>query len=132
MTSRDNEDFFDGDVEKRTNPTLSHLAQQNDAFRSGSDFHSPLMGSRLHTQGIDALGLETVLDIWARVRAFSEFSVDNDPYGEHDFGSFDHPVAGKIFWKIDYYALDLKYGAEDPSDPLKTHRVLTVMLAIEY
>ena len=29
----------------------------------------------------------TILD---RVRAFDDFSEDNDPWHEHDFGSFDH------------------------------------------
>jgi len=110
----------------------SKLAEQNDAFRRGCEWLPPLRGAKLHTDGIDVLGLETVLDIWARVKAYNEFNESNDPYGEHDFGSFDHPHAGKVFWKIDYYSPDLKYGSEDPNDPAKTHRVLTVMLAKEY
>lgn len=105
--------------------TLS-LAKQNDAFRRGS---LEFKGERVHTRGIEALGLEAVLHIWSYVRGFNE---DNDPYGEHDFGSFIHPFGGKVFWKIDYYDLDLKYGSEDPADPAKTKRVLTVMLASEY
>lgn len=113
-------------------PKLSALAQQNDAFRTCAKWTSPLSGARVHTDGIDVLGLETVLDIWARVRSFDQFNADNDPYGEHDFGRFDHPLAGKVIWKIDYYTPDLKFGSEDPGDPAKTHRVLTVMLASEY
>lgn len=108
---------------------LSELAKQNDAFRRGSlDFK----GERVHTRGIEALGLEAVLHIWSFVRCFDGFTPDNDPYGEHDFGSFTLPHAGKVFWKIDYYDLDLKYGSPEPSDPAKTKRVLTVMLASEY
>lgn len=105
------------------------LTAQNDAFRHGS---SSLRGERVHTSGIDALGLEVVLDIWFKVRNFDDFSADKDPHGEHDFGSFDHAVAGKVFWKIDYYDLQLQFGSEDPCDPAKTRRVLTVMLAKEY
>jgi hypothetical protein len=105
------------------------LAAQNDAFRHGTP---DLQGQRVHTRGIEALGAATVESIWATVRAFDAFTPENDPYGEHDFGSFDHPVAGSIFWKIDYYDLDFHYGAEAPSDPAKTRRVLTVMLASEY
>ena len=60
-----------------------------------------------------------------------EFSADNDPHGEHDFGRFE--VAGeKFFWKIDYYGSDMMSGSEVPSDPEKTTRVLTIMLSHEY
>lgn len=75
-------------------------------------------------RGLAAIG--RVLDM---VRGYDDFGPDNDPYGEHDFGSFE--LNGfKIFWKIDYYDENLKYW----SDPLdgNTKRVLTVMLAEEY
>ena len=66
-----------------------------------------------------------------RVHGFTAFSPDNDPYGEHDFGSFEY--AGKtIFWKIDCYDRDLDNGSPDPTDPAVTTRVLTVLLAEEY
>ena len=55
----------------------------------------------------------------------------NDPNGEHDFGSFE--IADqKIFFKIDYYNLEMDGGSEDPADPAKTTRMLTVMKAEEY
>jgi hypothetical protein len=55
----------------------------------------------------------------------------NDPYGEHDFGSFE--VTGhKFFFKIDAYDIDMRFGSEDPADPTKTTRVLTLMLAEDY
>ncbi len=66
-----------------------------------------------------------------RVRTFDEFDRDNDPHGEHDFGSFE--LAGeRYFFKVDYYSPDLQGGAEDPSDPDQTARVLTIMHADEY
>ena len=50
------------------------------------------------------------------VQSFSNFTKDNDPHGEHDFGSFE--VEGETyFFKIDYYALDMEGGSEDPADP---------------
>lgn len=108
------------------------IAAQNDAFRKGLPHHPALHGERVHTRGIEALGLETVPDIWSSVRKHDVFTEDNDPHGEHDFGAIDHPVAGKVFWKIDYYNLDFSMGSEDPSDPDQTRRVLTVMLAQEW
>ena len=61
----------------------------------------------------------------------NDFNEDNDPYGEHDFGAIDHN-GQKIYWKIDYYDSDLKYGSENPADPCQTARVITIMLANEY
>jgi Protein of unknown function (DUF3768) len=39
---------------------------------------------------------DVLTDVLERVRHFTEFTKDNDPYGEHDFGSFE--LAG-----IDYF-----------------------------
>ena len=65
------------------------------------------------------------------VARFDRFTSDNDPYGEHDFGSFEL-VGRKFFWKLDYYDPTMAFGSEDPSDPKKTTRVLTLMLAEDY
>jgi hypothetical protein len=62
------------------------------------------------------------------VSRFDRFTEDNDPLGEHDFGSFEL-VGRKFFWKLDYYDTTMEFGSEDPSDPEKTTRVLTLMLA---
>ena len=65
------------------------------------------------------------------VTTFTAFDGDNDPHGEHDFGSF--AIDGeRLFWKIDYYNTTLDGGSPDPSDPSVTVRVLTIMLALEY
>jgi hypothetical protein len=69
--------------------------------------------------------------ILKQVVAFDQFTEDNDPHGEHDFGSFHHGDE-TIFWKIDYYDHDLQRGSPDPADTAVTTRVLTIMLAEEY
>ena len=67
-----------------------------------------------------------------RVRDFDNFTEENDPYGEHDFGAFEVEGVGRIFFKVDYYDTDYSGGSDDPTDLEKTRRVLTVMLAEEY
>ncbi len=88
-------------------------------------------GQILITQGIQVLGEAQLMAIMGRVQSFDDFSEDNDPYGEHDFGSFDHQ-GQTIYWKIDYYDLTLTGGSPDPADPAVTKRVLTILLASEY
>lgn len=102
------------------------IAEQNDLFRC-----LPSAGGHVVTAGIVALGEEAQERILEKVRAYDAFSERNDPYGEHDFGSFKFE-GQTIFWKIDYYDLAREYGSPNPADPARTRRVLTVMLAEEY
>ena len=88
-------------------------------------------GKVMLTKGINCRSTLEKIEILKKVRQFDDFTEDNDPYGEHDFGSFDHN-GEKIFWKIDYYDKSYQYGSEDPSNPEVTNRVMTIMLAEEY
>jgi hypothetical protein len=93
-------------------------------------------GNVMMTAGVDALPSDVKAMAIRRVATFSDFTEDNDPHGEHDFGSFDHD-GNRIFWKIDYYdrasfGTGRDMGSEDPSGPAKTLRILTIMLASEY
>lgn len=105
----------------------------NDALRArvGFLFFSSVPGRIFITAGIADLSPPVQSEIVARVRDFDDFTEDNDPYGEHDFGAFDYD-GHRIFWKIDYYDPDLEHGSEDPADPHKTVRVLTILLAEEW
>ena len=102
------------------------IRELNDAFRQ------TFIGGRvLVTQGVRELPLVTNAAVLERVRTFANFSADNDPHHEHDFGSFE--IDGQtFFWKIDSYDEHCEFGSEDPADPNKTTRVLTIMLASEY
>jgi hypothetical protein len=83
------------------------------------------------TPGIAALGPEAVERIVTTLTTYDDFCQENDPYSEHDFGSFE--ADGKlIFFKIDYYDTTLTFHSPDPSNPAVTRRVLTIMLADEY
>ena len=110
------------------NQSREHIRELNDAFRKTLD---PMLGRVMLTAGVDALPSDVRAMAIRKVATFDDFSADNDPHGEHDFGSFD--LAGdKFFWKIDYYDSTLEFGSDDPADPSKTTRVLTLMLAAEY
>lgn len=102
------------------------VRELNDAFRS-----SGKGGKVFMTTGVDALPSDVKAMVIRRVATFCDFTPDNDAHGEHDFGSFE--LAGrKFFWKIDYYDAAMQFGSDDPADPSKTTRVLTIMLAEEY
>ncbi len=98
----------------------------NDAFRTTLDG-----GKCFFTSGVSGMGVSFVTAALAAVKAFEDFTPDNDPYGEHDFGSFEIGEE-RLFWKIDYYDLTLRFGSKNPADPAQTKRVLTIMLAEEY
>jgi Protein of unknown function (DUF3768) len=98
----------------------------NDAVR-----HNLTVGTAFITAGVAALGAEAVARIVKTIAVFDDFCHANDPYEEHDFGSFD--VDGQtIFFKIDYYDRALTSYSPDPTDPSVTERVITIMLAEEY
>ena len=104
----------------------NRIRELNDAFRT-----TFAGGKVMLTAGVEALPLNVKITLIILVMNFSEFTPDNDPHGEHDFGSFE--LAGhKFFFKVDYYDPQLEFGSDDPADPAKATRVLTIMLATEY
>jgi Protein of unknown function (DUF3768) len=108
------------------NGSARSIRELNDALRQ------TLAGGKcVITAGVAALGRATVIRLVDRVRGHSEFTSDNDPYGEHDFGAFEHGGT-RFFWKIDCFDRSLTFGSEDPADPDRTIRVLTLMKAEEY
>ncbi len=98
----------------------TNIATLNDEFRKS--FQGIVM-----TPGV--IMLSNVLGLTKKVYDFNDFTEDNDPYHEHDFGAFDWN-GERILWKIDYYDQTLTYG-EDPLSP-DCKRVMTIMLASEY
>lgn len=96
------------------------------------NFRTTFVGGRVvFTEMVAALPRDTKAQVILAVQSFNAFDTDNDPYQEHDFGSFT--LAGaSYFFKIDYYSLDMSAGSDDPADPSVTTRVLTIMHASEY
>jgi hypothetical protein len=112
---------------------MSKNAETTDRIRRlNDDLRQTFTGGRVvMTDGVAAIPEGDLAQLLERVRAVHEFTKDNDPHGEHDFGTID--LAGQTyFFKIDYYAPDMDGGSEDPADPTKTTRVLTIMRDDEY
>lgn len=109
-------------------PKIQKIAQLNDAFRRGDP---SVPGQRFITAGV--IHLLKQLDIPVemliqRVAQFDDFTDENDPHGEHDFGAFEFH-GHQLFWKVDAFDVDYNMGSDDPTDLSRTKRVLTVMLA---
>lgn len=98
----------------------------NDQFRKTFEG-----GHAVITPGIAARGAEAVARIVKTITVYDDFCHANDPYEEHDFGSFE-AEGEKIFFKIDYYDHTMTYHSPDPADPSVTKRVITIMRADEY
>jgi len=98
----------------------------NDQFRS-----TLIGGEVLITPGVLDLGNETTIQVLRKVRKFDNFTAGNDPHNEHDFGEVK-VNDNRVWFKIDLYDKDQKYGSPDPADPEVTTRVMTILLPEEY
>ena len=108
-------------------PVSETIAALNDELRT--TFQG---GDILMTKGVAALSNATRVAVMTAIQSFDDFSEDNDPYKEHDFGAVEHE-GERFFWKIDYYnKFNPDEGSYDPADPVVTNRVMTVMQASEY
>jgi len=115
--------FSDHHPEVRNTALIRML---NDTFRT------TFIGGRVTmTAGVNALSETAKTQVLDAVRQFDSFAPGNDPHEEHDFGAFEIENEN-YFWKIDYYDKSLKHGSDDPADPEKTSRVLTIMRSDEY
>lgn len=108
------------------NIDVKKIAAQNDKFRK-----TFCGGKVVVTSGIASLPTNQQTEIINKVKILDDFTEDNDPYGEHDFGCFDYK-GQKIFWKIDLYDLNYEFYSPQPDDETQTNRVLTIMFAEEY
>lgn len=99
------------------------------------------------TIGFQSLSDADRIGALSQIVAFANFTGENDPHGEQDFGAVyrlasgewtqnrpqdDKEISETVFWKIDYYDNALEFGSDAPWDDAKTTRVMTIMLASEY
>jgi len=109
----------------QTRETVS-VAEVNDRFRQ-----SFIGGLVAITPRVEAPEGDIKSRLLNAVRKFDEFTPDNDPYGEHDFGSVKL-AESTWFWKIDLYDQHYEHRSPDPLDLSVTRRVLTIMHATEW
>jgi hypothetical protein len=107
--------------------TATTIAELNDRFRKGD----ATLGHQRTTAMVQALSLAAQRELIEHVKNFDKFDEENDPHSEHDFGSLELE-AQVWYWKINYFDTEFHYGAEDPSDPRYTRRLLTIMHSSEY
>jgi len=126
MNAKTNDEFRTQGARKATLSILATLTDREDDPIGGMlacQLPNPITGNMnavVLTPGIQALGYRGAGQVMMKVFKFDTFTADNDPYGEHDFGSLDHE-GQKVFWKIDDYA---------GHDGMEL--ILTIMMADEY
>lgn len=122
--------------------TSDRIARLNDLARQAMG----VACTAVATPGFRSLPSSEQSAIRELIETYDTFTPDNDPYGERDFGAIYLTRDGKwtaakptdgepletVFWKIDAYDRNLRFGSEDPADPAVTRRLLTIMLASEY
>lgn len=111
---------------------MGEAAATEKVRKLNDDFRQTFVGGKVFfTQAVNSLPDETKLAVIKAVQSFTDFNEANDPHNEHDFVSFE--IGGdKFFGKIDYYDANLEYGSENPADPSRTTRVLTIGFMSDY
>ena len=104
------------------------IAKLNDRCRHGLDRTARILITRSclgeFANGSTLGGLLAQAELIATVRKHDFAGSDAV---ERDRGQLEFRGA-TVFFRIDYYDLDLTYGSEDPADPRVTRRVMTIML----
>jgi hypothetical protein len=109
----------------------THIGAQNDAFRTSLGAVCGIPGQVVFTHGIEAKGSVFAKQAIKAVQTFAAFDDGNNPRRERDFGIVR--IDGEtVYFKIDLYDADYRYGTPEPANPAVTRRVLTVLLASEY
>lgn len=107
-------------TQSETNPRTLKIQKLNDQLRTQSKG-----GQILLTRSVSQMNLNEQYELHVKIAQFNHFTEDNDPYGEHDYGSLQ--LDGQTyFFKIDYYDTDYRFLSPDPSNEDLTKRVLTI------
>jgi Protein of unknown function (DUF3768) len=84
-------------------------------------------GEVVLTASVAALPNMVKAAVLDQVALFEVFNEENDPYGMHDYGSFDYR-SREFFFKIEFFTLEPSDVPLDLTDPKKALRIMTVGL----
>ena len=111
----------DNEADCVTLPRAEQIARLNDSLRKTLEG-----GTIVITRNVRCLEVYSALKLTTALAEYDSFDADNDPHGERDMGDFAL-FNTDLYFKIDYYDSDLKFGSNDPADTSITHRVITFM-----
>ena len=113
-------------------------ADQNDAFSRHVCLDAPfpagmpiLDGGLVVGASIRRMGLPFVLECVEAVGHVAGFQVESDPQGLHDRGAVALDRRA-IWFVIDAYDRDLRFGSPAPDDPARTSRVLSILFPSDW
>lgn len=112
---------------------VAHVEERKHTIQRLNDkFRRTFIGGIVSvTPAVDALHPSKQEDIFDLVQMYCLFDENNDPHGEHDYGSFTYEGIRYAF-KIDYYDKHMRGHSPDPASPRHTTRVMTIMTVMEY
>jgi Protein of unknown function (DUF3768) len=125
---------YDSDEELLVEHDMSlEIRALNDGLRKefASVFSALMHNKPVFTSGVAEHGDLFIERALKAVREFAAFNGENDPYDEHDAGSFELDGVN-LLWKIDCYNPLFDGRSRDPADAAVTRRVLTILLTEEY
>ncbi len=111
----------DNEADCVTLPRAEQIARLNDILRKTCED-----GTVVITRKVRSLEPYNAQELVTALANYDGFDEDNNPVGERDFGDFEL-FGTDLYFKIDYYDPDLKFGSDDPADASITHRVITIM-----
>ena len=91
-----------------TESSTARIRELNDAFRK-----TFAGGKMVMSAGVTALPEMVKASALVKLAEFTDFTLENDPHGEHDFLSFVH-CNRTFFWKCDYYNTEMDGGSRRP------------------
>ena len=108
------------------------IARLNDRARLGYDRSARIVITRTCLETFCSGDTASqILGQAALLQVMRKHEFVNDAHGERDFGEFQFR-GRRVWFKFDYFDLDLAYGSDDPTDASKTRRVITIMFPEDY